>query len=175
VRVYDQEDFALDGPAVFLGAPGPACSASSASFTHSSANTRHVTLLTSSTAASARRRHCSAERRQRAGKSSVSWTALTGPSRRRCLVRRYRRLLWPALASRRDTCAAVREPSRDWLPGRHGSPGGTCQDLPIATSDWPLRPSHDWRRATCGGPLGVSQGLCTALILAARLKGFQVP
>jgi hypothetical protein len=132
--------------------PGPACSASSASFTHSSANTRHVTLLTSSTAASARRRHCSEERRQRAGKFSVSWTALTGPSRRRCLVRRNRRLLWPALASRRDTCAAVREPSRDWLPGRHGSPAGTCQDLLIATFDWPLGPSPDWRRATCGGP-----------------------
>jgi hypothetical protein len=29
------------GPEVFLRAPGPACSASSANFTHSSANTRH--------------------------------------------------------------------------------------------------------------------------------------
>jgi hypothetical protein len=80
-----------------LGVPGPACSASSASFTHSSANTRHVILLTSSTAASARRRHCSAERRQHSGKFSLSWTALTGPPRRRCPA--SRRVLWPSRAS----------------------------------------------------------------------------
>jgi hypothetical protein len=31
--------------------------------------------------------------------------------------------------------------------------------------DWPLGPSPDWRRATCGGPLGAFQ-VCTALFLA---------
>jgi hypothetical protein len=85
-----------------------ACSASSAGFIHSSAKTRHVTLRTSSTAACARCRHFSAERRQCAGKFSVSWPALTGPSRRRWLARRNRRLLWPSLALWPGTCGSVR-------------------------------------------------------------------
>jgi hypothetical protein len=43
------------------------CSASSASFDHSSANLSHLTLLAASRAASARCRHRSADRRQAAG------------------------------------------------------------------------------------------------------------
>jgi hypothetical protein len=156
-----------------LGARGPACSASSASLIHSSANVSHIALRTSSTAASARRRHCSAERRQRAGKFSVSWTALTGPSRRRCPVRRNRRVLCPSLALRPGTCDFVRALFRDWPPGIYGSSRGSCRDLRFATSGWPLGPSPDWRRATCGGLLGVSRGLCITLILAAPLTAFR--
>jgi hypothetical protein len=132
-----------------------ACSASSAGFIHSSAKTRHVTLRTSSTAACARCRHFSAERRQCAGKFSVSWPALTGPSRRRWLARRNRRLLWPSLALWPGTCGSVRALFRDWTPRIYDSSGGSCPDSRFATCDWPLGPSPDWPRATCGGPLGV--------------------
>jgi hypothetical protein len=110
-------------PCHFGGAREADSSASSASFIHSSAKTRHVTLRTSSTAASTRCRHFSAERRQCAGKFSVSWTALTGPSRRR--ARRNRRLLWPSLALWLGTCDSVRALFRDWPPGIYGSSGGS--------------------------------------------------
>jgi hypothetical protein len=52
--------------------------------------------------------------------------------------RRSRRVLWPSPASRRHTCAAAREFSRDWLPGRRGSTGGPFRDLHFATFGWPV-------------------------------------
>src|ERR1700722_3850104 len=77
-----------------------------------------------------------------------------------------RRVVWPSHASQPYTRAAGRALARDWPLGRHGSSAGTFQDLLIATSDWPLVSSPDWRLAICGGPPGVSPGPCTALFLA---------
>jgi hypothetical protein len=85
--------------------------------------------------------------------------------RRRCPA--GRRVPWPSRASRPDTGAPVRSRSQDGPPGIYGSFSGTCHDLRPATSERPLWPSLDWRRATCGRTLCVSRGLCRAHILAA--------
>jgi hypothetical protein len=62
---------------------------------------------------------------------------------------------WPSPASRRGTCAAGRKHSRDWLPGRHGSPAGTCQGGYSIRPCSPRPHSRRWlRRVFEGSRLG---------------------
>src|ERR1700734_3505047 len=99
------------------------------------------------------------------GDRSVSYLTPAGSSRRTSA----RRAGIASLGPRALRGVILPLPRANFLavgfPVGAGSTGGPCRDLHFATSGWPVGVSPDWRRAPCACSLGISRGLCGALIL----------